>query len=176
MARIQGLGRLTDQELLQELEGGGARCVRFPMAISCLFMTFYTTSELRYVPRGRSPLRYGWPYLLLSLVAGWWGIPWGPIRTVQALVLNLRGGEDVSFEIVQAIRQHYRLNATAPAPPPEEQFHLSLDGGLTRMGPYALPEVNRMFLAGTARAETLILPPGAVDWTSIGEYAPDWRR
>jgi len=25
-------------------------------------------------------------------VLGWWGIPWGPIYTVQVLLNNLRGG------------------------------------------------------------------------------------
>jgi len=34
-----------------------------------------------------------------TLVFGWWAIPWGPIRTIQALVTNLSGGEKdtVSF-------------------------------------------------------------------------------
>ena len=32
---------------------------------------------------------------LITLLLGWWGIPWGPIRTVQALYINLRGGQMV---------------------------------------------------------------------------------
>ena len=33
---------------------------------------------------------------LVSLVFGWWGIPWGPIWTVQALAGNLRGTTEFS--------------------------------------------------------------------------------
>jgi hypothetical protein len=29
---------------------------------------------------------------LLTSVLGWWGVPWGPIFTVQSLVRNARGG------------------------------------------------------------------------------------
>ena len=28
--------------------------------------------------------------MTVSLFLGWWGIPWGPIRTIQSIVFNLR--------------------------------------------------------------------------------------
>lgn len=28
-----------------------------------------------------------------TLLFGWWGLPWGPIRTIQGLITNLIGGE-----------------------------------------------------------------------------------
>lgn len=31
-------------------------------------------------------------YSFMTLILGWWGIPWGPIYTVQSLVTNLKGG------------------------------------------------------------------------------------
>jgi len=45
------------------------------------------------------------PWTGLSLLAGWWGIPWGPIWTVQALVTNFRGGKDVTAEIAGRLQQ-----------------------------------------------------------------------
>jgi hypothetical protein len=33
-------------------------------------------------------------FSLLSLLTGWWGLPWGFIRTPQAIFLNLRGGRE----------------------------------------------------------------------------------
>ncbi len=33
-----------------------------------------------------------WKYSLISLLLGWWCIPWGPVFTVHAVLLNLRGG------------------------------------------------------------------------------------
>ena len=31
-----------------------------------------------------------------TLLFGWWGFPWGPIRTVQALAHNVSGGKTIS--------------------------------------------------------------------------------
>jgi hypothetical protein len=47
--------------------------------------------------------QYGWPrglpYSLLSLLFGWWGIPWGLIYTPLTLFTNLCGGRDVTTEV-----------------------------------------------------------------------------
>ncbi len=40
----------------------------------------------------------GIPFTLISLIAGWWGFPWGPIYNLEALICDLRGGEDVTTE------------------------------------------------------------------------------
>lgn len=34
-------------------------------------------------------------FSVLSLLAGWWGVPWGFIRTPQAIFRNLRGGTEL---------------------------------------------------------------------------------
>jgi len=39
----------------------------------------------------------GFCYVLPTIILGWWGIPFGPIWTVQALLKNFRGGE--SFRV-----------------------------------------------------------------------------
>ena len=46
----------------------------------------------------------GLPFTLLSLLLGWWGIPWGPIYTIQSLWVNLKGGRDVTQEIMPSMR------------------------------------------------------------------------
>jgi hypothetical protein len=43
-------------------------------------------------------------------VAGWWGIPWGPIFSIQSLITNFKGGKDLTAEIGAA------MNRTSPAP------------------------------------------------------------
>jgi hypothetical protein len=35
---------------------------------------------------------------------GWWGIPWGPIRSVQSLWTNLKGGVDVTAEVANGMK------------------------------------------------------------------------
>ncbi len=41
----------------------------------------------------------GFAYTLLSLVAGWWGIPFGLIFTPTAIFTNMRGGKNVTAAI-----------------------------------------------------------------------------
>ena len=48
---------------------------------------------------GKMRWRRGLPWTLLTLLAGWWGIPWGPIYTIQSLVVNLKGGKDVTASL-----------------------------------------------------------------------------
>ena len=32
-----------------------------------------------------------------------WGIPWGPIWTIQSLAVNFRGGKDVTDAVVKSL-------------------------------------------------------------------------
>ena len=57
-----------------------------------------------------SRFRLGLRYSLISLLFGWWGIPWGPIWTLGTVFKNLGGGVDVTANVLSA------LNAAAPIP------------------------------------------------------------
>ncbi len=37
-------------------------------------------------------------YSLATLVCGWWGVPWGPVYTVQSLAKNVSGGYIMTIE------------------------------------------------------------------------------
>lgn len=39
---------------------------------------------------------------LCCLLLGWWGIPWGPVFTVQGLAINVRGGQTLPVAAVLA--------------------------------------------------------------------------
>lgn len=66
--------------------------VRYPYVVSAVVVTF------RFESRPHRPRtldgRYlrGVPYLLVSLLFGWWGVPWGPIQTWRAIWDCLNGG------------------------------------------------------------------------------------
>jgi|SRR5436190_14685208 len=96
---IKGLGNITTEQLNQELNQG-AKFVVFSYAISVIILTFKRGSEIHYIRPGESAIAKGMPYTAISLVAGWWGFPFGPIFTIWALIVNLGGGKDVTQEIV----------------------------------------------------------------------------
>jgi hypothetical protein len=78
----------------------GGRLVVYEYCISIIILSFRQTSAIRLVPAGRNLVVPGLRYSLVSLVLGWWGIPWGPFWTVQTIIRNLRGGNDVTKEIL----------------------------------------------------------------------------
>jgi hypothetical protein len=109
MAKIVGLDGLSGEQLEFELQRGG-QFVVFQYCISILVMTFRRSSDIHFFRAGEPRTAKGLPYCGISLLLGWWGIPWGPIWTISTTFRNLRGGLDVTGEIVQTLAE------PAPAP------------------------------------------------------------
>ena len=100
MAKIKNLEGLSDNDINHEL-ANGAKFVTFSYCISIIVMTFRRSSDVFFIKAGESTLKYSIPYTLLTLVLGWWGIPWGPIFSIGALFTNLTGGKDFTDEILK---------------------------------------------------------------------------
>lgn len=95
---IIGLNGMSNESLEMELQQGG-KFVTYTYCISIIFMTFRRSSSIYYIKPYMGSVGKGLKFTLLSLLFGWWGIPWGPIYTVGALITNLRGGRDVTQEV-----------------------------------------------------------------------------
>ena len=78
----------------------GGRLVVYHYCVSVILLSFKRNSAIRLIPAGTNRVVGGLRYSLVSLVLGWWGIPWGPFWTVQTIIGNLRGGTDVTDEIL----------------------------------------------------------------------------
>lgn len=103
MAKIVGLEDIkSGGELQAELQQGG-KFVIYQYCISLLIITFKRSSNVYFISHDQNALVKGLPFTLLSLVLGWWGIPWGPIYTIQSLWVNLQGGKDVTQEILASM-------------------------------------------------------------------------
>jgi hypothetical protein len=101
-----GIDALTRSEIDEALRSG-ARFVFYEYCISLIFVTLRRPSAIVLLRRSQCGLARGLPYTLLSLLLGWWGLPWGLIYTPLAVFTNLRGGRDVTAE-VQAFLQGAR--------------------------------------------------------------------
>jgi hypothetical protein len=99
---IQGLEDMGSLEQLETELLQGARFVTYYYTFSVLIMTYRRGSDIRYIRPYKSRVAPGLRFTFLSLLVGWWGIPWGPIYTVQSVWVNLRGGKDVT-EAVMAV-------------------------------------------------------------------------
>ncbi len=97
--KIVGAEGLDVHTVRQEVDRG-ARFVLYTYCVSLVLVTLKRPSDIYFVPAGQSRVVKGLPFALISLFLGWWGIPWGPIYTVQSLVNDLLGGKDVTAEIL----------------------------------------------------------------------------
>ena len=103
MAKIVGLEQIkSGGELQQELQQGG-KFVMYQYCISVLILTFKRSSNVYFIRHEENAIVKGLPFTLLSLVLGWWGIPWGPIYTVQSVWVNFQGGKNVTQEVLASM-------------------------------------------------------------------------
>jgi len=99
--RSAGVEGMTVQQVALELRQGG-KFVVFEYVISVILMTFKRGSGVYFVRAGESAVGKGFGFTLITLLLGWWGIPWGPIYSLGAISKNLSGGHDVTQEIAAA--------------------------------------------------------------------------
>jgi hypothetical protein len=116
--KIRGIEGMRQGELDFEIQRG-AKFVLFQYCISVIILTFRRPSDIYFIRQGEKALVKGLPFTLLSLVAGWWGIPWGPIYTIQSVYNNSCGGKDVTQAVVNSLKERVAPAPTASPIPPK---------------------------------------------------------
>src|SRR4051812_3094465 len=106
--KIHGVEGMSAENIRDEIHRGG-RMVIYTYCVSLLVMTFKRPAGIYLVRAGHNPAAGSWPWVLVSVLFGWWGIPWGPIYTIETIYRNLAGGIDVTEDMLRQI---------APEPPP----------------------------------------------------------
>lgn len=109
--KIVGTDGMTQAEILEEVRRG-AKFVIYQYCISALIVTFKRSSSVYFVRASESRVTKGLGFTATSFLAGWWGIPWGPIYTIQTIWRNLSGGHDVTQDLLA------RAQGAADAPIP----------------------------------------------------------
>ncbi|WP_153798955.1 hypothetical protein [Foetidibacter luteolus] len=109
--KIKNVDGLTADELSREISNGG-KFVFYYYTVSVIFMTFRRPTDIYFVKAGEKAAVKGLPFTIVSLLLGWWGIPWGPIYTIQSLVKNLGGGKDVTETVMASLAVKSPLDET----------------------------------------------------------------
>jgi hypothetical protein len=112
--KIQGVEGLSQSEIDFELQRG-AKFVLFQYCLSVVVLTFKRPSDIYFIRSNENAALKGLSFTLLSLVAGWWGIPWGPIYTLESVYNNLNGGKDVTQQVRNSLRAPDVAASAAPA-------------------------------------------------------------
>jgi len=101
--KIKGIADLTRQEI-DAAVADGARFVFYEYCISLILVTFRQPSPIYFLRPSSRGVARGLPYVGVSLLLGWWGLPWGVLYTVTAIFANLRGGRDVTSQIQEWLK------------------------------------------------------------------------
>ncbi|KOR33414.1 hypothetical protein TI05_01160 [Achromatium sp. WMS3] len=101
--KIVGIDNMTIDQLNLELQKGG-KFVIFEYCISIIVMTFKRPSNIYFIKAGEGTVGKSIGFTLISIILGWWGLPWGPIYTIGSLYTNLSGGKNVTQEVVASFK------------------------------------------------------------------------
>jgi hypothetical protein len=109
----EALAAVTPEEFskIQEAVKSGARFVVFPYCISLLLITMQRHSNVYFVQAKESVWGHALGFALISVLCGWWGLPWGPIYTLDALYACARGGRNKTSEVLVALRRIHHAAA-----------------------------------------------------------------
>ncbi len=93
--QIHGIEGLSKESIQTEVMRGG-KFVIFQYCISVIILTFKKASDVYFIRAGESTFSKHILFTAISLFAGWWGFPWGPIYTISSVISNVRGGKNVT--------------------------------------------------------------------------------
>jgi len=109
--KIKNIDGLSAEDLQQEVKEGG-KFIYFPFTVSLIVVTFKRTSGV-YLVRGKeNAVVKGLPFVLISFFFGWWGFPFGPKYTIDNIRTNLKGGKDVTEEVMATVAGHVLFRET----------------------------------------------------------------
>lgn len=98
----EGLSVSQIRDIVQQ----GGKFVIFPYTVSFLIMTLRRSSAIYFIRPDENTLKYSYGYILLNLIVGWWGFPWGPIYTIGALYNHITGGKDFTETVLSELIQN----------------------------------------------------------------------
>jgi hypothetical protein len=77
----------------------------YQVSLSFMIVSMKVSSKFFFIGHDDSP-GIALIYTVVSLVLGWWGIPWGPIYTIQVIYNNMSGGNRQNVaELIETARK-----------------------------------------------------------------------
>jgi hypothetical protein len=96
---IEGSEHLTASRLLDEIPRGG-RFTTYTTCISIVVGTDRRPTRIQYLAPRDSHLASGFRHVWPTILMGWWGLPWGPIHTIESILNYLHGGTDLTEAVL----------------------------------------------------------------------------
>jgi hypothetical protein len=101
---IKGIKGMTIAQIQDEVDNGG-KFVTYSYCISFIAISFRKSSGIYFIRSHENSVIKGAPFTLVSLLFGWWGIPWGVIYTFASLYTNINGGKNITHAAMHYLHQ-----------------------------------------------------------------------
>ena len=105
--KIKGIEGMTIACIQDEVSRGG-KFVTFSYCVSFIMTSIKKSSGIYFIKSEENGFLNGMPFTVISLLFGWWGIPWGIVYTLECLFNNTNGGKDVTNKVMHYLQQPTR--------------------------------------------------------------------
>ena len=109
--KIKNIEGLSADDLQRRVNNGG-RFIYYIYTVSFIFVTLKRTSGVYLIRPGENPVWKGSFFTLVSFLFGWWGIPFGPRYTMESIRTNIRGGKEVTDEVMATVAGYVLFEET----------------------------------------------------------------
>jgi hypothetical protein len=103
--KIKNIDGLSAEDLQEEVKSGG-RFIYYAFTVSLIVLTFKRTSGVYLIRKNENRIARGIHFTIICFLLGWWGIPFGPKYTLESIRTNLKGGKDVTDEVMATVAGH----------------------------------------------------------------------
>lgn len=115
--KIKAVQGRSITQIQDEISQGG-KFVQYTWCISLFVVTYRYQSPVYFLRGNQHAFCKGLPYTILTLLLGWWGIPYGPFYTLTSVYNNIEGKcvtASVMKRLYQQTRGHvFDFETTAP--------------------------------------------------------------
>ena len=106
MANIVGIENMTAAQIRSEIAQGG-RFVHYIWCVSIIVMTFRRSSDIYFIPAGKSAISKGLPFTFLTVLLGWWGFHGGRSTACNVSAVILQAAMTSPMELLrQSVHNH----------------------------------------------------------------------
>jgi hypothetical protein len=174
--RIRNAEHVSHDEMRAELSRGG-RLVIFHWVLSLVIVSFKIPSGIYFIRDGESAGARGFPYIMLTLVLGWWAVPFGPFRALSCIACNMRGGTDVTVKVLERVPSLYARPTLVTEAAATENFrahsiewHTRKNSSSPSQGPFDVATIIEAVAEGGITRNTQVRGGESDAWVPLTDH------
>ena len=101
--KIKGMKGLNITQVQDEIARGG-KFVQFTWCVSLLVVSYRYRSAVYFIRKDENRFVRGLPFTIITLLLGWWAVPYGVFYTLSVVYTNI-GGKCVTGPVMKHLHR-----------------------------------------------------------------------